>query len=60
MVGEVKDYSGDQLFFFYSCGSNRFPKKAVSDSEETSFLSQSMYFLPGTFTFASSTLELKI
>lgn len=59
MEGDDKD-SGDQLFFPHSCGSNHFSKEALSDSEETSFLSQSMYFLSGTFAFASSALELGI
>lgn len=43
MVGGIKD-SADQLFFPLSCGSSCFPKEALSDSEETSFLSQSMSF----------------
>jgi hypothetical protein len=51
-VADITDH-GDQLSFFpHSRGSNSFSKEAHSDSEETSFLSQSMYSLCGGFGFA--------
>lgn len=40
------------------CGSDNLPKEALSGLEETSFLSQSMYPLCGTFAFARGTVGL--